>query len=99
MSRSLQRPVGVGWLALLAIGLIRVYQRLLSPLLGPACRFYPSCSAYACECIGLHGFLRGSWLTLRRLARCHPWNPGGVDMPPLPACHPGHCVHPPLENG
>ena len=68
----------------LAIALIRVYQRLISPLLGPACRFYPSCSAYACECLRHHGFWRGSWLTLRRLSRCHPWQPGGVDLPPLP---------------
>ncbi|MBK8261434.1 MAG: membrane protein insertion efficiency factor YidD [Nannocystis sp.] len=68
----------------LAIALIRVYQRLLSPLLGPCCRFYPSCSAYACACLAGHGFLRGSWLTLRRLGRCHPWHAGGVDLPPSP---------------
>ncbi|MEZ4448587.1 MAG: membrane protein insertion efficiency factor YidD [Nannocystaceae bacterium] len=99
MSLSPARRYDAGWLALLAIGLIRVYQRLISPLLGPACRFYPSCSAYACECIGLHGFLRGGWLTLRRLSRCHPWSPGGVDMPPRPASLHARCGHPPLENG
>ncbi|MCA9657018.1 MAG: membrane protein insertion efficiency factor YidD [Myxococcales bacterium] len=68
----------------LAIAAIRVYQRLISPLLGPACRFYPSCSAYACACYEHHGFLRGTWLTLKRLGRCHPWQSGGVDLPPLP---------------
>ena len=66
----------------LAIAVIRAYQRLISPLLGPACRFYPSCSAYSCECFARHGVLRGAWLTLRRLGRCHPWHPGGVDLPP-----------------
>ncbi len=68
----------------LAIGAIRAYQRLISPILGPACRFYPSCSAYSCECYRHHGFLRGTWLTIKRLSRCHPWQSGGVDLPPLP---------------
>ncbi|HEY8508937.1 MAG TPA: membrane protein insertion efficiency factor YidD [Steroidobacteraceae bacterium] len=62
--------------------LIRVYQWTLSPLLGPTCRFYPSCSHYAYESIGRFGVLRGSWLTLKRLARCHPWNAGGFDPVP-----------------
>ena len=65
------------------IACIRVYQRVLSPLLGPCCRFTPSCSHYACECIRDHGALRGGWLTLRRLLRCHPWHPGGPDLPPV----------------
>lgn len=65
-----------------AIALIRVYQLLISPMLGPRCRFYPSCSRYACACLADHGFVRGSWLTLRRLSRCHPWHPGGYDPPP-----------------
>jgi uncharacterized protein len=65
----------------LARVLIRVYQWTLSPLLGPTCRFYPSCSHYALAVLEHRGFLRGSWLTLRRLARCHPWHPGGVDLP------------------
>lgn len=64
------------------IACIRVYQRTLSPLLGPCCRFTPSCSHYACACIRDHGALRGGWLTVRRLLRCHPWHPGGVDLPP-----------------
>jgi putative membrane protein insertion efficiency factor len=68
-------------ISLLARGLIRVYQYTLSPMLGPTCRFYPSCSNYALSVLRHHGFVRGSWLTLRRLARCHPWHPGGVDLP------------------
>jgi uncharacterized protein len=63
---------------------IRVYQLLVSPLLGPRCRFYPSCSAYAVEALQRHGALRGSWLALRRLGRCHPWNLGGPDPVPPP---------------
>ncbi|MBX3128091.1 MAG: membrane protein insertion efficiency factor YidD [Polyangiaceae bacterium] len=71
-------------LAKLLIALIRVYQVTLSPLLGPVCRFEPSCSRYAVACLELHGALRGSWLTFRRLSRCHPFHPGGYDPPPLP---------------
>ncbi|HXR18877.1 MAG TPA: membrane protein insertion efficiency factor YidD [Steroidobacteraceae bacterium] len=63
-------------------GLIRAYQLTLSPLLGPRCRFYPSCSQYALEAVGQYGALRGSWLALRRLARCHPWHAGGYDPVP-----------------
>jgi putative membrane protein insertion efficiency factor len=66
------------------IFLIRIYQLTLSKLLGPVCRFHPSCSRYAAECLHLHGAARGSWLALRRLSRCHPFNPGGYDPPPLP---------------
>ena len=67
-----------------AILLIRLYQSCVSPLLGPRCRFYPSCSHYACEAMQTHGFLRGCWLALRRLLRCHPFNAGGFDPVPLP---------------
>ncbi|HOB62045.1 MAG TPA: membrane protein insertion efficiency factor YidD [Candidatus Competibacteraceae bacterium] len=69
----------------LLIALIRVYQWLISPLLGNHCRFYPSCSQYACEAIELHGAVRGGWLAVRRLLRCHPWHPGGVDPVPEPS--------------
>ncbi len=62
--------------------LVRAYRRLVSPLLPPACRFYPSCSAYAETALRRHGALKGSWLTARRLARCHPFHPGGIDPVP-----------------
>ena len=61
---------------------IRGYQKVISPALPPSCRFYPSCSQYAIEAISRHGALRGSWLAARRLARCHPFHPGGVDPVP-----------------
>jgi putative membrane protein insertion efficiency factor len=61
---------------------IRAYQLTLSPLLGPRCRFHPSCSHYAIEAIDRHGPARGGWLALRRIARCHPLNPGGHDPVP-----------------
>jgi hypothetical protein len=64
--------------------LIRTYQLGLSPLLGPRCRFYPSCSQYALDAVSVHGSLRGCLLALRRLARCHPWHAGGFDPVPPP---------------
>ena len=64
------------------IGLIAVYRFCVSPLLGPSCRFHPSCSCYARESIERHGARRGVWLALARIARCHPWNPGGYDPVP-----------------
>lgn len=66
----------------LLIWLLRGYQLLLSPMLGPRCRFYPSCSNYAIEALRVHGAARGSWLAARRVGRCHPWNAGGVDPVP-----------------
>jgi len=68
--------------ARLASGLIRGYQILLRPVLPAACRFEPSCSEYAREALVRHGLLRGGWLTLRRIGRCHPFSPGGYDPPP-----------------
>ncbi|MBX3354821.1 MAG: membrane protein insertion efficiency factor YidD [Phycisphaeraceae bacterium] len=66
------------------MALVSLYQRLLSPVLGGRCRFHPSCSCYAKEALRTHGAIRGSALTLRRLARCHPWGGSGVDpVPPL----------------
>lgn len=64
------------------IYLLRLYQLTLSPMLGPVCRFAPSCSSYAVEAVRVHGVVRGGWLSGRRLARCHPWNPGGWDPVP-----------------
>lgn len=78
--------------ALAAIWLIRAYQVLLSPWIGPACRFAPTCSEYAIEAIATHGPVRGSLLGIRRLARCHPLGASGYD--PVPA-HPT----PPARNG
>jgi len=66
----------------LLIGLIRLYQRLLSPLLGPRCRFHPTCSAYAVQALERHGVVRGSVLAARRIVRCHPLNEGGFDPVP-----------------
>lgn len=63
--------------------LIRIYQWTVSPLLGPRCRFHPSCSNYALQAITQFGIVRGGWLTLKRLGRCHPWHPGGFDPVPL----------------
>lgn len=66
------------------IRIIRLYQRFVSPLLGANCRFYPSCSGYTLEALEKHGLLRGGWLSIRRLCRCHPLNPGGIDPVPQP---------------
>jgi len=68
--------------AAILVLLVRAYQWLVSPLLPRACRFYPSCSSYAVGALERHGALKGSWLAARRLARCHPWHPGGIDPVP-----------------
>ena len=69
----------------LALGVI-AYRRWISPGLPARCRFYPSCSAYTLEALAVHGALRGSWLAIRRIGRCHPFHPGGFDPVP-PAAH------------
>jgi putative membrane protein insertion efficiency factor len=66
----------------LAILLVRAYQLGLSPIFGGQCRYYPSCSAYAIEALERHGALRGGWLAVRRIGRCHPFRPGGFDPVP-----------------
>jgi putative membrane protein insertion efficiency factor len=66
----------------LLLAALSAYRYLVRPMLGANCRFYPSCSDYAREAIERHGSARGSWLALRRLARCHPWHPGGYDPVP-----------------
>lgn len=75
----------------LLVWLLRGYQLLLSPMLGPRCRFYPSCSNYAIEALRVHGGARGAWLAARRVCRCHPWHEGGFD--PVPQAH-GSPSHP-----
>jgi putative membrane protein insertion efficiency factor len=70
--------------ARLMIALVKLYQRLLSPLLGNVCRFEPSCSRYAVACLETHGAVRGGLLSVVRLCKCHPFHPGGFDPPPLP---------------
>jgi putative membrane protein insertion efficiency factor len=64
------------------LALIRLYQNTISRLLPPSCRFYPSCSQYGYEAVKKYGVLKGGWLAVRRLARCHPFNPGGYDPVP-----------------
>lgn len=66
----------------LLIGFIGLYRYALSPFLGNNCRFHPSCSCYAQEAISRHGVMRGGWLSLRRISRCHPWHEGGIDPVP-----------------
>ena len=77
----------------LLLALIRLYQLTLSPLLGNACRFTPSCSRYTAACIASHGPVRGTWLGLRRVLRCHPFHAGGYDPPPPPS-HAPDSAHP-----
>ncbi|EPC04420.1 hypothetical protein L861_03600 [Litchfieldella anticariensis FP35 = DSM 16096] len=73
--------------------LIKVYQYTVSPLLGPRCRFWPSCSHYALEAIHTHGPLKGGWLALKRILKCHPWHPGGIDLVPPASGKGGSCNH------
>jgi putative membrane protein insertion efficiency factor len=79
-----------------AIFLIRAYQLVWSPMRPQTCRFYPSCSAYALTAIERFGILRGSWFAARRLLRCHPWNPGGVDH--VPQLDPEHMSGHPTQQ-
>jgi putative membrane protein insertion efficiency factor len=79
----------VRWWVWPAIGLVRLYQLLISPILGflggpgTGCRFHPTCSHYSIEALKIHGLFRGGWLTARRLCKCGPWHPGGIDdVPP-----------------
>ena len=86
-----RRPVARALLA--AVGF---YQRAISPVFPPRCRFQPTCSAYAAEAIAVHGAGRGTWLALRRLLKCAPWHPGGLDLvPPARTSPPGTVRHVP----
>ena len=81
---------GTGVVARVLMAVISGYRMFVSPLLGPRCRFYPSCSAYALDALREHGALRGLWLAVRRIGRCHPFNPGGYDpVPPRATARPG----------
>ncbi|MDA7027333.1 membrane protein insertion efficiency factor YidD [Bacillus sp. CLL-7-23] len=62
--------------------IIRIYQKWISPILPPSCRFYPTCSNYGLEAIQKHGALKGGWLTVKRILKCHPFHPGGIDPVP-----------------
>ncbi|GIH23213.1 putative membrane protein insertion efficiency factor [Acrocarpospora phusangensis] len=78
-------PVPTSPAARILVAPIKFYRAFISPLFGPRCRFFPSCSAYGVEAIAVHGALRGVWLTIRRIGRCHPFHPGGFDpVPPRP---------------
>jgi hypothetical protein len=76
--RALSTPI----LALPFIGIIRIYQVFISPLMGQNCRFYPSCSCYAHQALKTHGLARGSLLAIKRISKCHPLHPGGIDNVP-----------------
>ncbi|MGM7690811.1 membrane protein insertion efficiency factor YidD [Staphylococcus felis] len=65
------------------IGLIRIYQRFISPLTPPSCRFYPTCSNYTLEAIRVHGAIKGTWLGIKRILKCHPFHKGGFDPVPI----------------
>lgn len=66
----------------IAIGLIRIYRLCISPMIGQVCRFHPTCSEYALQAFITYGFFKGIYLTLKRLGKCHPWHPGGMDEIP-----------------
>jgi putative membrane protein insertion efficiency factor len=67
----------------IGVVILRTYRAVVSPLYGDVCRYYPSCSAYSLQAVQAHGLVKGSWLTARRLVRCHPWSRGGIDdIPP-----------------
>ncbi len=91
------RPSQPGLFSRCALAAIRLYQLTLSPYMGRQCRFYPTCSHYAVEAIETHGLARGAALAIRRLGRCHPFHPGGVDLVPAPAGSPAR--HRPAGTG
>jgi len=72
------------WIIILPV---RFYQLVISPIIGPRCRFYPTCSHYTIEAVEKHGVFRGGWLAIKRISRCHPGNEGGIDPVPECGCH------------
>ena len=93
--RVLRLGVSRSPLAWLLIGAVRLWRAVISPLYGDVCKFYPTCSSYGLTALETHGAIKGSWLTVRRLVRCHPWSLGGFDPVPGTGTHPGH-GHPPV---
>lgn len=83
-SHGLERLIALPGLLIrqILLGLIQIYRYAISPFLGQRCRFYPSCSAYAAEALTKHGVLKGLWLSIKRVLRCHPFHPGGHDPVP-----------------
>lgn len=79
MNNLFARRNPLQWLMIL---ILRCYRKVISPLYGPVCKFYPSCSTYALEAVEEYGFFQGSYLAVRRLLRCHPWQIGGIDPVP-----------------
>lgn len=84
-------------IALPLLGVIKVYQLLISPMLGQNCRFYPSCSSYAQQALKQHGAFTGSWLAIKRIVKCQPLHPGGIDNVPCNAKH-TYCEHAAQQN-
>lgn len=95
MIRSQTQDRARGWLAAVVLFLwhlprniliiiLKLYRRVVSPIYGQVCRFFPSCSAYALEAVTVHGAIKGSWYAARRVVRCHPWSAGGLDLVPSP---------------
>ena len=83
MTRDSSIQTGSRFAGRLLIGLVHGYRLFVSPMMAPSCRYWPTCSEYALDALRHHGAIRGSWLTARRLCRCHPWSAGGVDdVPP-----------------
>lgn len=96
MIRSQTQDRARGWFAAVVLFLwhlprniliiiLKLYRRVVSPIYGQVCRFFPSCSAYALEAVTVHGAIKGSWFAVRRVVRCHPWSAGGLDPVPSPA--------------
>ena len=76
---EVKQKAKLSFLSNIAIKLLRIYQLIISPLIGPSCRFYPSCSQYSIEAFELHGLVKGFYLSIKRLSKCHPGNGGGID--------------------
>lgn len=82
MCARVRTHTGTGVMRRILVLFVRAYQVVISPMLPPSCRYYPSCSAYAIEALEKHGAWRGGWLAVRRISRCHPFRPGGFDPVP-----------------